>query len=156
MLKLLRVDDRLVHGQVAFAWTKSLNAQTIIVANDKVANDDLQKMTLKLAKPIGVDLLIVSVDEAVKMLKDSESNKKKTIAIVNNLIDAKRIIDETGFVSSLNLGGLRERPGSQRISISITLTEEDKQLCRQLLDVGVEVEIRMLPEDKKVLIDKYC
>ena len=46
MIKLLRVDDRLIHGAVAFSWTKELSINLIVLANDKIAKDDFQKMTL--------------------------------------------------------------------------------------------------------------
>ena len=74
MIKLTRIDDRLVHGQVSFTWVPALGADCLIVANDKIAKDDFQKMTLGLAKPAKVKLLIKPVSDAVSFLND-EKNK---------------------------------------------------------------------------------
>ena len=64
MLKLVRVDERLVHGQVAVGWTSNSGANTILVANDEAQNDKIKAMALDLAKPAGVKLYIRSVDES--------------------------------------------------------------------------------------------
>ena len=53
MIKAVRIDHRLVHGQVAFSWTHYLGATRIIVIDDKAASDDFQKMALKMSKPAG-------------------------------------------------------------------------------------------------------
>ena len=66
MIKLLRVDDRLIHGAVAFSWTKELSINLIVLANDKIAKDDFQKMTLDIAKPRGTKLICASVTDAAE------------------------------------------------------------------------------------------
>ena len=154
MLKLLRVDDRLLHGQVAFLWTKYLAIQSILIANDNAAHDEFMKMTLGMAKPIGVELQIIEVSQAVKVLKENKESRQSMMVVVNTLEDAERLIHETGFIHSLNLGGLRERPNTTRISHSITLNEEDKEICRRLILEGIEIEIRMVPENKKIMVGK--
>lgn len=149
MIKLLRVDDRLLHGQVAFAWTKNLKVNLIVVANDTIAHDEFTKMTLGLAKPQNVNLTIVEVDKAVNILTSEKGKKYSSLVIVNNVKDAHRIMSEVDELNSLNLGGLREREGSKRYTNAITLTEEDVNLAKSLLDSGYEVEIRQMPTDKK-------
>ena len=154
MLKLLRVDDRLLHGQVAFLWTKALAIQKIIIANDSVAHDEFMKMTLGMAKPVGVELVIEEVQKAAELLIQHKDSRQQIMAVVNNLADAQRLIEITGYIRSVNLGGLRERPGSCRITHAITLTDEDKAICRQLMENGIEVELRAVPENKKMVLDK--
>ena len=69
MIKLLRIDDRLLHGQVAFAWTKNLGIHLIYVLSDVVVNDEITKMTLGIAKPYGTKLSVYAVDEGIEELK---------------------------------------------------------------------------------------
>lgn len=152
VIKLLRVDDRLLHGQVAFSWTRNLSATDIVIANDDLSKDEFQKMTLKLAKPRGVNLHIPNLEESKEMIKRHENSKSNVIIIVNNLKDAKKIIDDTLFLKSLNLGGLRERKGAKRFTGSITLTPEDLEICSKLLKEEVEIEIRQVPEEKKIYL----
>lgn len=66
MFKLLRLDERLIHGQVAFAWTNSLSADCILIANDAVAKDKLRSTSLKLAAPSEVKFVVKSVEDAIK------------------------------------------------------------------------------------------
>lgn len=152
MIKLLRVDDRLLHGQVAFSWTKNLSISDIVVANDDVAKDEFTKMTLGLAKPRGVNLKIEEVDKAVEFLLQHEKTKSSIMIIVNNMADAKKILLSLPALKSINMGGLRERPGSKRITGSITLTPADIEVCKELLEKNIEIEIRQLPEEKKLLL----
>lgn len=154
MIALIRVDDRLLHGQVAFLWTKSLAVQKIIIANDNAANDEFLKMTLGLAKPMGVELEIVDVKQGTEIVRSEIATSKIVMVVINNLKDAKTILDSVKEIKSLNLGGLRERPGSTRYSHSVTLTQEDVQICKDLIKNGIEVEIRMVPEDHKVFVEK--
>lgn len=151
MIKVLRVDDRLLHGQVAVSWTKVLGIQTIVITNDSVVNDEFLKMTLGLAKPLDVELKIINVDEGIEFINENYDNKKSVMVIVNNLIDARRIIEATK-INSLNIGNMRERKGSSRYSFSMALTSEDVDVCKDLLANGVEIEQRMLPSDSKVYI----
>ena len=65
MIELLRVDHRLLHGQVAFSWTNALGIDCILIANDSVPGDDIRKTTLKLSKPNGVKLVIKTIDDAI-------------------------------------------------------------------------------------------
>ena len=73
MIKALRVDHRLVHGQVAFTWTHFLAATRIIVIDDKAAGDDFQKMALNMAKPAGVKLNVFSVEKALERAEKIDS-----------------------------------------------------------------------------------
>lgn len=152
MIKLLRVDDRLLHGQVAFSWTRNLSATDIIIANDDLSKDEFQKMTLKLAKPRGTSLQILNLNESKTIIKKHENSKNNVIVIINNLKDAKEIIDDASFIKSLNLGGLRERGGAKRFTGSITLTPDDIEICNTLLEKEIEVEIRQVPEEKKIYL----
>lgn len=151
MIKLLRVDDRLLHGQVAMVWTKNLGIHTIVIANDSVASDEFLKMTLGLAKPMDVELKIENVENAIKYMKANMESRQNVMVIINNLSDAEKILKETS-VKSLNIGNLRERKDSVRYSRSMTLTPEDVRICKELIDAGVELELRMIPEEKKVFI----
>ncbi len=73
MIKLVRIDHRLLHGQVVFSWSKSLNINRIIVANTEAAKDDFKKMSLNLSKPTGVKLHIFSVAELLEKIPKIET-----------------------------------------------------------------------------------
>lgn len=149
MIKLTRIDDRLVHGQVAFTWTPSLNIDCILVANDKVVKDEFQKMTLNLAKPSGIKLLIKSVVDGATFLNDERSKSLKILVLVNNVKDAASLVAQVQEITSINLGGLRSKDGSKLISKAFAVNEEDIEIIRDLLEKGIELEVRQVPTDNK-------
>jgi mannose/fructose/N-acetylgalactosamine-specific phosphotransferase system component IIB len=153
MIKLTRIDDRLVHGQVAFTWTPALGIDCLLVANDKVAGDEFLKMTMGLAKPASVKLMLTSVKEAIVFLNDAKSKHLKILLIIDSVKDAYAISNETPDIQSINFGGIRGKEGSRPISKAISLTDADIALVRELLKKGVELEVRQVPTDKKQLVE---
>ena len=91
MIAQLRVDDRLIHGQVALVWTKELDTPGIVVANDNAANNEMVQMTLKMATPTGKKLLIRNVDDAIKVFNNPKGAKMRIFALTNNVQDALKI-----------------------------------------------------------------
>jgi mannose/fructose/N-acetylgalactosamine-specific phosphotransferase system component IIB len=153
MIKLTRIDDRLVHGQVAFTWVPSLGADCLIVANDKVAKDEFLKMTLNLAKPASAKLLIKSLADTVTFLNDPRGQPLKILVIVNSVKDAAELANEVGEIQSVNFGGIRTKEGTKSISKAIAVTDDDIAVIKELLGKGIELEVRQVPTDKKVLIE---
>ena len=96
MIKITRVDERLVHGQVAFAWTNSLGADCILVVNDEAAADKIRATTLKLAAPAGIKFSIKSVADAIVLLNGTKTDKYKVFVIVGNTDDALKLVENEG------------------------------------------------------------
>lgn len=150
MIKLLRIDDRLLHGQVAFAWTKNLSINLIYVLNDVLVNDEITKMTLGIAKPYGTKLSVYAVDEGIEELKKHVNTNKNVMIIINNVKDAYRITSAIPEIRAVNFGGIKEKPGveSKRYTGSVTLTMEDIEICKQMREMGVAMEIKAVPDEK--------
>lgn len=150
MIKLLRIDDRLLHGQVAFAWTKNLGIHLIYVLNDVLVNDEITKMTLGIAKPYGTKLSVYAVDEGIEELKKHVKTNKNVMIIINNVKDAHRITSAIPEIRAVNFGGIKEKPGveSKRYTGSVTLTMEDIEVCKQMREMGVAMEIKAVPDEK--------
>jgi len=153
MIKLTRIDDRLVHGQVAFTWVPALGVNCLIVANDKVAKDEFMKMTLGLAKPAGTKLLIKSLKEAAEFLNDKMNDGLKILLIINSVKDASAMAAAVPAIRSVNIGGLRLKDGARLISKAVGVNEEDITMLRELLNKGVELEIRQVPTDNKQMVE---
>ena len=153
MIKLTRIDDRLVHGQVAFTWTPSIGADCLVIANDKVAKDEFMKLTLGLAKPAGTKLLIKSLKDAATFLNDEKNNKLKILLIINSVQDAYTLAVDVPEIRSINFGGLRSREGSKLISKAIAITDSDIPVIKDLLNKGIELEVRQVPTDSKQLVE---
>ena len=134
MIKALRIDHRLVHGQVAFTWTHFLSATRIIVIDDKVANDDFQKMTLNMAKPAGCKLNIFSVSKALERADKIDSLNDNVFIIFGNCKDAAGYIANHPKFKELNLGELLKKKvlkNMEMLFISLQMKKKTLERSRQ-------------------------
>lgn len=154
MIKKLRVDHRLLHGQVAFSWTSALNADCILIACDAVVSDELRKTTMKMAKPNGVKLVIKSIPDSVKALNSGVTDKYKLFIVVESIADAATLIQNVDAIQALNLGGTKATDATRNISKAVNITSEEEQILKELVADGVDVTIQMVPEDTPVPVEK--
>lgn len=152
MVKFVRIDDRLIHGQVAYTWSRYLGINCILIANDSVVNDQFRKMSLNIAKPSGITLLIKKVDDAIKFLKSQESLKLIILVLVDNSSDALKLSMGVDEIKSINVGGMRMKPGKRMISKAVSVDDSDISNFTKLYSMGIEVEIRQVPTEKKSFI----
>ncbi|GEN87060.1 PTS sugar transporter subunit IIB [Oceanobacillus sp. FSL W8-0428] len=152
MIKLVRIDDRLIHGQVAYTWTGYLGANVILIANDQVLKDELKKMALNLAAPSGVKVLFKSLDESIEYLNSDASSKLKIFVLVDKSADALKLVKGVKEISSINVGGMRMSDGKEMRTPSIAVDEQDINHFKEMEESGVQIEIRQTPvENKKPL-----
>lgn len=154
MIKLLRVDHRLLHGQVAFSWTQYLGADCILIANDNVPNDELRKTTIKLAKPPEVKLVIKNIEDSIEAIKSGVTDKYKLFIVVESVTDAYRLSKSIQEIEQINLGGTRPREGTKNISKTINITIEEENYLKELYKAGKNIEIRIVPNDRKQSINE--
>jgi fructoselysine/glucoselysine PTS system EIIB component len=152
MIKLTRIDDRLVHGQVAFTWVPALGADCLLVANDKIAKDEFQKMTMNLAKPANTKLVVKTVSDAVIFLNDEKNAKLKILVLINSVKDAASLTAGVSAITSINFGGIRGKEGSKLISKAIAITNDDIPLLKQMIEKSIELEVRQVPTDSKQFV----
>lgn len=154
MIKLFRVDHRLVHGQVAYSWSNSLGITAILIASDKIVNDEVRKAALKLAKPAGIKLVIKNLEDAALAINSGVTDKYKLLILTENISDAYALSKNVEGLASLNLGGLKKTDGSEQFGTAVYLTSHDKELLREMVDRGMEVEIRQVPGESKMVLSK--
>ncbi|MDF7683274.1 PTS sugar transporter subunit IIB [Lactobacillus sp. ESL0679] len=150
MIRLMRVDHRLLHGQVAFSWTQELGVNCILIANDDVPNNDIRKTAMKLAKPQGVKLVIKNVENSIKALQSGVTDKYKLFIVVESVADAYALATAYPKIKQINLGGTKPADGTKQISKAVNLTPDDESKLNELIEKGCEIEIRQVPNDKKV------
>ena len=134
MIKLVRVDHRLLHGQVIFSWTKQLSANYIIVADDKVPNDPISMMALSIAKPADCELSIIPFSKVKEVV---EKNADKNIMIiVKGPKEAVQLVKELPEVTEINYGGVAKKNGSKAYGKAIFLNEEELASTKELISMG--------------------
>lgn len=147
---LIRVDDRLVHGQILEGWLPSTRAEELLIANDALAEDDLQKMIMESAIPYSVSLVIDSVDKIAAILLDENLSQTRRMVIVDNPVDALRLRKAGVDFDSLNLGNIVEPEYKACLSRSVALGEECLSALREILEEGIKISIQSVPFEKAV------
>ncbi|MGV3466352.1 MAG: PTS sugar transporter subunit IIB [Heyndrickxia sp.] len=151
MISLLRIDDRLIHGQVAFGWTASLGVNVFLVVNDEAQKDQMKAMALNLAKPNDVKLYIRGVQESGEIVqKFAGSQKSNVLVLVKNTEDALALVKTSGgVIKEVNVGGLRYSEGKRKLTDLVAVDDQDIANFKEMEELGVDLEFRMLPRDKK-------
>lgn len=155
MIKHMRIDERLIHGQVASVWTNFLGCTRIIVANDEAPKSEMQIAALKLACPTGVKLSILSVDKASANILSGKYDEDKVFLITRNVPDAKRLVDAGVPIPGVNVGNLAHHDGYRKIKKSVSLSDADIALIREILAKGVKVTAQMIPDESDASIETF-
>ena len=153
----LRVDERLIHGQIAMVWSRELNLDGILVANDEVAENETQQMALKMAVPSGVNVLIRSVDDVASILKDKRAKKKQLLVLVRTIQDATRLAEQVSNMSYINIGnvGKSVEGDKQVLTQFVMLTEKELTSLERLVQIYPETALQNVPSDKKELATSF-
>lgn len=158
-IKLARIDDRLLHGQVATVWTKETGVSRIVVVSDTVAEDGLRKSLITQAAPPGVKASVVGVDKMVRVFNNPKYDGEKTMLLFTGPEDVQRLIEAGVPISEVNIGGMSFGKGKTQITDAISVDDADVKSFDWLNDHGVKLEVRKVASDKsqdmmKLLNDK--
>jgi len=143
----IRIDERLIHGQVAGIWSTSLNTQRIIVINDEAANDPLQKSSLRMAAPTSMRLSVLTIKDAVKNINMGKYGTQRLFILFKNPTDVLRFIEEGGHINRINVGNMSFKDGAREVTKSIKVTPEEEVVFRKIADNGVDITAQLVPND---------
>lgn len=149
---LVRIDDRLIHGQVVAGWVKAIKANHIMVVNDKVAQDQMQRVLLSMAVPSHLKLSILNIEEAAALLKEGVKEEDRVIILFNSPEDALSLIEKDVPIKSINVGGIHYCEGKKQILKAVCVDMEDIEALYQLERKGIELEGRIVPTDERINI----
>jgi mannose/fructose/N-acetylgalactosamine-specific phosphotransferase system component IIB len=142
---LVRIDDRLIHGQVVQGWTKMLNASVIVVPDDEAAADQMLKIAMKAATPIGVRSAIVSVAEGAALINGPKLKNERVFIVVKGPAIVLQLINAGVEIKKVNIGNMRQEGTKKRITQEIAVNEEDWNLFKELDVKGVELIEQWVP-----------
>lgn len=159
MIKALRVDERLIHGQVAMAWTRDLGVQGIVVANDEASVNEMQKMTLKMAVPEGIKCIIKSVQESINLLNNPKAANMKILVLTKTVKDALTLYKQVEGIEYVNIGNagrFASGDGTERTILcrSVSLTNEELECLKELVELAPDTAMQMVPSDEKKLVSE--
>ncbi|MGX2944069.1 mannose/fructose/sorbose PTS transporter subunit IIA [Enterococcus alishanensis] len=151
---LARVDSRLLHGQVATAWTKTTGPNRIIVVSDAVAKDDLRKKLIEQAAPPGVKANVIPVEKMIEISKDPRFGNTKALLLFENPQDVLRAIEGGVDIKEINVGSMAHSVGKVVVSKVLSMGQDDVDTFEKLKADGITFDVRKVPNDSRANFDE--
>ncbi|WNZ88071.1 PTS sugar transporter subunit IIB [Streptococcus iniae] len=148
-INLARIDTRLLHGQVATAWTPASKANRIIVASDEVASDDLRKQLIKQVAPGGVKANVVPISKLIEASKDPRFGNTHALILFQTPQDALRAVEGGVEIEELNVGSMAHSTGKTMVNNVLSMDKDDVATFEKLRDLNVKFDVRKVPNDSK-------
>lgn len=148
MIKALRIDERLIHGQVAVAWCTTLGVDSVIVANDETVKDEISVMSLKMAAPQNLKVVIKSVNDAVTLLSDPRIESRKVLLLVTNPKDALVLIKNAPGIPDVNVGNFGMFSNEKNriiLSTSFAVNADERETFKQIIELRPNSFYQMTP-----------
>jgi PTS system mannose-specific IIB component len=152
-IEFVRIDDRLLHGQVVTTWIRELNLEQCIVVNEAIAEDTLQRQLLELAAPEGMRVVFFAPEKFARVAAQNPI-KRRTLLLFNNPFDVLQIIKLGVPVPGLNIGGMKNDGTKRQISKAVSVTPAEEQALRDIAAAGTRVVIQMVPRDSAASLEK--
>jgi mannose/fructose/N-acetylgalactosamine-specific phosphotransferase system component IIB len=154
MISHIRIDSRLIHGQVVEAWLPMLKVGRVVVADDEASESPLMRAAMGLAVPAGIDVLIAKLD-AVPFLS-LEQDRTRTLLLLRDIPALLRAQKLGLTLRHVNFGNVHHGPGRRPVSPSVFLTAEELEQLRALEAQGVELETRGVPADRPIPLSEMA
>ena len=151
----LSLDERLIHGQVATYWTRTLGATRIMVVGDEIVNDEIGKSALKAAVPAGMKLSVLTAENAAKRLNAGIYSSQRVFVIAKDPGTIVKLLENGVKVKEVNIGNMGIKEGREQIKKSVYCTEEELQTILSIEKSGVPVYAQMVPNDEKKKFASY-
>ncbi|MDG6363176.1 PTS mannose transporter subunit IIAB [Glaesserella parasuis] len=149
VIGLARIDDRLIHGQVATRWTKESRVSRIVVVNDDVAKDSVRSMMLKSVAPPGVTAHVVPVDKMIRVYNNPEYANERMMLLFTNPTDVVRLMEAGVEFKSINIGGMAYKDGKKMITSAVAVDDKDIEAFKVLDAKGIELDVRKVSNDSR-------
>lgn len=150
---LTRIDNRLIHGQVATQWNSSVGSNLILVANDQVAGDKMRQSLMDMAAPSGVATRYFTLKKTIEII-DKAADRQKIFIICENPTDVLKLVEGGVPLKKVNIGNMHMSEGKRQVATSVAVDEADVQAFKKLQEKGVELEIRRVPSMQKEDVSK--
>jgi len=152
-LSLVRIDDRLIHGQVVLGWARVLKPNRIVVANDRIAGNTWERKFYTASVPPQMKVSFFTLAETAAGLHDDIFKSESVLMLFESVPDVFEVIKAGARFERINVGGLHYRPGTEEILPFVFLSEDDKRLLRELVKQGVTLTAQDIPGNNATIIN---
>lgn len=144
---LVRIDDRLIHGQVVTRWAKEYKISRIIVVNDEISKDMIRKTLLTQVTPPGITAHVLDINKTIRVYNNPKYARDKVLMLFTNPTDVLRLIEGGVPINSVNVGGMAFYKDKKQINNAISVNNTDIEAFKKLDQYGIELEVRKVPSD---------
>jgi mannose/fructose/N-acetylgalactosamine-specific phosphotransferase system component IIB len=144
-LCLVRIDDRLIHGQVVLGWARALKPDRILVANDRIAKNSWERKFYTSSVPSHIKVSFLGLEETARQLLNNLFKNESVMILIESVEDLYSIVELGVTLNEVNVGGLHYREGSHEVLSYVFLTDEDKSYLRELVKRGVTLLAQDVP-----------
>ena len=145
---MIRIDDRLIHGQVVAAWSKVLGIERILVIDDDTAKDIFLSDVMKMVAPSNVELAIIT-----EVVTKYDQDNVNTFILAKYPYVMKKVFESEISFKELDLGGMCARPNRTKLYKQISASPEEVETLREIKNMGVKVYFRVTPDDKEIIFE---
>lgn len=149
-IELVRIDDRLIHGQVVMVWSKVVPLKRIVVIDDKVAVDVIRKMFLETVAPPGVMVSVLNVAQGIDSLKNNSFGDEKLLLLFTNPETIVTLVESGVKLNKVTIGAMSYSRGKTKLTKAVSLDDADKNAFKELHKHGIILQIQVLPSDAPV------
>jgi PTS system mannose-specific IIB component len=149
-LRLVRIDDRLIHGQVVAVWLRAREAKRIVIVDDATARDEYLAEILTLAAPQGVPVEVLGLIEGAARCLDLASSPEQVIVLVRTPRTVLALRQAGVPIEVVDLGGLGAGPGRRRLHKTISVSPDELGELRELEKLGTRVEVQIVADDRPI------
>ena len=149
-LRLVRIDDRLIHGQVVAGWLRALGGQRIVIVDDATARDEFLREVLTLAAPEGVPVEVLDVARGAARCLELAATAEPVIVLARSPRTVLGLRQAGVPIDVVDLGGMGAGPGRKRIHKTISMSSDEIRDVRQLEQLGTRVEVQIVVDDRPI------
>ncbi len=146
-MRWVRIDNRLVHGQIIETWLPFTRARMIAVVNDELSADMIRQEIMSLAIPDDVEIVFLSIGKSALFFSQNKLEDEDVIILFSNCQDARLAFEQGLSYPVINIGNLHYAPGKRQICPHVAMNDDDESCLRFLEDRGVSLDYRCIPSD---------
>ncbi len=143
---LTRIDERLIHGQVATQWTGAIGANLILVANDEVSTNEMRQGLMDMCAPSSAQTRYFSIEKVINVISKA-SDKQKIFIVCDNPHDVLKMVEGGVPITKLNVGNMHMAEGKRQVATSVAVNDADVAAFKRLRELGVEIFIQRVPQE---------
>lgn len=154
MIVLIRVDERLIHGEIVYSWKNAVRYNALVVVSDDAASNEMRKTALRIGCPQDVKAAIRSVEDGIKMLNDPRLEKYRTMVLCEDTVTAEKIYEGIHERPQFNVGYMKPAPGRQELTKGVHVSKEELQAIENVKKMGVKINLQRVPSAPAVSYEK--